>query len=32
MKRWMLTAALVGAFLVAAPAAWCQVNLPLPQA
>jgi CubicO group peptidase (beta-lactamase class C family) len=32
MKRWMLTAALVGALLVAAPAAWCQVNLPLPQA
>src|SRR6476620_11533637 len=32
MKRWTLTAALVGALLVAAPAAWCQVNLPLPQA
>jgi CubicO group peptidase (beta-lactamase class C family) len=32
MKRWMLTAALVGALVVAAPAAWCQVNPPLPQA
>src|SRR5262245_36406492 len=31
MKRWMLGAALVGAFLVAAPAAWSQSNLGLPQ-
>src|SRR5512143_2585924 len=32
MKRWMLTVALVGALVVAAPAAWSQVNVALPQA
>jgi CubicO group peptidase (beta-lactamase class C family) len=32
MNRWMLGAALVGAFVVAAPAAWSQANLGLPQA
>ena len=32
MKRWMVIAALVGAFVVAAPAAWAQVNLGLAQA
>ena len=32
MKRWMLVAAFLGAFLFAAPAAWSQVNLGLAQA
>jgi CubicO group peptidase (beta-lactamase class C family) len=32
MKRWMLGAALVGALVVFAPAAWSQANLGLPQA
>jgi CubicO group peptidase (beta-lactamase class C family) len=32
MKRWMLAAALVGAFVFAAPAAWSQANLGLAQA
>lgn len=32
MKRWTLIAAFVGAFVVAAPAAWSQVNLGLAQA
>jgi len=32
MKRWMLTVALVGALVVAAPAAWSQVSTALPPA